>query len=367
MSVWISRLIVLAIIGTPLAFGAVWGFDHLRGRFMDVDEAITAYYDGDHRSAFRAFQRLAPEGDPRAQLWLGIAHVSGHGVEEHERDYRLGQTWLRRALDQGNADAAVVLANSTQQFTIGNYGRQVGPETFELYEFAAGLGHGQGMLGVALGHLSPMSGVYNPELARDWLNRALEHGNGHAGTHLAWAYEQGLFGEIDIPTVIDGHLRSGLAGYDDSFQLALGYLSEKESGGYDPQAGYKWSIVALGLFPIETGIPIYYYASAMDALYTQSPAVEAMMASADTDLSGFSEVIAAVRTRMDSIVQPQDEPMPLLPTPDGWSLNLDAEAVRRAESEARAILDGHPEPEPGRPRYGCMCKYNPDGTFHWAN
>ena len=73
------------------------------------DEGTRAYARGDYAAAANAFSRLAGNGDPRAQFFLGIMYAEGTGVP---RDDRRAAHWLNLAAAQGDAAAAHLLANT---------------------------------------------------------------------------------------------------------------------------------------------------------------------------------------------------------------------------------------------------------------
>ncbi len=382
MSVWIKRLIVVTVIAAPLAYGAWWGYPKLVGRFLDIDQAIAAYYDGNHRIAFRAFERLAPEGDPRAALWLGIAYLSGDGVD---RQFLLGQTWLARSFEQGNVDAAVVLGNSLRIWRTAH--ESINTDYYWWYRTAADLGHSQGMLGMAIAHLDERDPRYNLTRAREWLQRAVEHGNGYAAFHLAHGhmtgdFEKGIpeadrngeFDKFDVQHIIDLYLRGGLAGHRPSFDRGVNLLLRSSDWTDESRETlYKWSLVGSGRF--EPGARYWDRSvwAAFDAVYREQPSAESGRISADEDPNdALAPRINAnqwdeVQEWLETVLrEPQDQPTPP-PSFPGWVPALDQEAMRRVASEARDILASLPNPDPGRPRFGCMCDSNPGGYFHWSN
>jgi len=60
----------------------------------------------DPEKGFRYYLNAALAGDPRAQLFVGLAYNSGNGVQ---KDTNLGTAWLKKAAKQKNSDAYVYL------------------------------------------------------------------------------------------------------------------------------------------------------------------------------------------------------------------------------------------------------------------
>jgi len=66
------------------------------------NEALRAYQVGDYATAFERFERLADEGDPDAQYYVGFMHAQGLGAPQ---DYARAANWYERAALQGYAPA----------------------------------------------------------------------------------------------------------------------------------------------------------------------------------------------------------------------------------------------------------------------
>ena len=67
-----------------------------------IDDALDAYEAGDYPTALRNFQRLANEGNLKAQKILGFIYHVGRGVPQN---YAEALKWYRKAADQGYVDA----------------------------------------------------------------------------------------------------------------------------------------------------------------------------------------------------------------------------------------------------------------------
>lgn len=126
----------------------------------DFNAGVQAYQDGDFPTAFEEFKRAADEGNPRAQLNVGVFYDKGLVVAQ---DRMQAAEWYRRA-----ADAGVALA----QFNLGTL-------------YFEGLGVEQ-----------------DYTTALDWYSRAAFAGNGDAQFNLSVMYQDGLGTPVNY---VDAH------------------------------------------------------------------------------------------------------------------------------------------------------------------
>ena len=101
--------------------------------------ALEEYEAGRYVAAYQIYAGLAGSGDPEAQYYVGLMHVMGQGVP---RDPRKGAGWLKRAAEQGYADAASALGN---MYASGAGGRLDHAEAIKWLEMAAELAEQQGL------------------------------------------------------------------------------------------------------------------------------------------------------------------------------------------------------------------------------
>ena len=81
----------------------------------DLRAGLDAYERGDYATALTELRPLAEQGDPAAQLNLGLMYANGSGVPQ---DYAEAVKWYRLTAEQGHVEA---------QFTLGVlYGRGLG-------------------------------------------------------------------------------------------------------------------------------------------------------------------------------------------------------------------------------------------------
>src|SRR5580704_15228631 len=87
------------LLGVLMATLAVVGTAAVAG---PLEDAVVAHEGGDYATVMRLSRPLAEQGDPRAQLMLGIMLDDGAGVPH---DFAEALRWFRWAADQGNAKA----------------------------------------------------------------------------------------------------------------------------------------------------------------------------------------------------------------------------------------------------------------------
>src|SRR5262245_22006573 len=78
-----------------------------------MDDAITAYRDGDYRVAFRELSDFAAKGDRIAQGLLGHMYHDGLGIGF---DYTKAAWWFGKSAEQGDDDAQLMLG---YQYLVG--------------------------------------------------------------------------------------------------------------------------------------------------------------------------------------------------------------------------------------------------------
>jgi TPR repeat protein len=67
-----------------------------------LEEADSAYQNGEYVRAAQLFRALAEQGHARAQFNLGLLLADGKGVQ---RNYPAAQKWYQKAAKQGHAEA----------------------------------------------------------------------------------------------------------------------------------------------------------------------------------------------------------------------------------------------------------------------
>ena len=342
MPIWIIRLIVIAVLGPPIGYGAWWSYTHLPGRYMDTEEAIEAYYAGEYRGAYNAFTRLAAEGHAKAQL--GLAELYWNG-KVPERIVGVGPYWYEQAANQGNATAAYIIA-----MEVGGIGDD---DRIRWFQLSA---KGSHPIAIAELGLNYLEGKYSlrpdHELGREILTRAGQDGNGYAAHVLANAY---MFGplETDPDQASVWYAAAVQAGNAAALTDLVRMRTAADSPLWNPEESYRWKLVQIS-----------WQARSDEGLRPNwMPPIEFLVfdesSAATPDPSGIPAVafaterhVAALRAideRMRAFATGRYESMGPLPDLDGLFLDLDASAIIRAEAKARLFLNGHPSP-PTEPR-----------------
>jgi uncharacterized protein len=70
--------------------------------WADFETGMDAWQRGNYATALSEWQPLAVEGDPQAQLNLGLLYANGEGVPQ---DYATARQWYKKAAVQGYAMA----------------------------------------------------------------------------------------------------------------------------------------------------------------------------------------------------------------------------------------------------------------------
>ena len=113
--IWAAALCLMVAVAVPAVSQA-----------DAYDEALTAMANGEYRSAYRDFKRLARKDHTRAQYQLGMLFLFGKGVGQ---DVEQGIDWLTRAAENGS----YLAANELGQIYIS--GRGVSPNEQEAMKW----------------------------------------------------------------------------------------------------------------------------------------------------------------------------------------------------------------------------------------
>ncbi|ESZ71324.1 hypothetical protein X727_08990 [Mesorhizobium sp. L103C119B0] len=139
----------------------------------------------DYREQFHQISVLADMGNADAQYNLGLMYWRGQGIAQNDRQ---ATYWWGKAAEQGNADAASLLAQAR--------GRGIAKDEksaeFWLLE-AAKAGNVEAELNLGKLYYTGIGGKPNyPESAK-WFSTSASHGNAEARTFLEMMKEKGQF------------------------------------------------------------------------------------------------------------------------------------------------------------------------------
>lgn len=195
-----------AIDGDPYAQGYL-GWSYLTGSGIGRDDFLAVYW----------FRKAAEQNDATGQYWLGECYQNGIGVKKDEalalsyyrqsayqgvdlaqvalardalekEDYAAMVDWLRKAVDQGNADAEFLLGLCYE------HGQGVPQSTWEAkkhYESAGEHGNSMGYLQLGALYANENSPIRNLPSAFGWYMKAAQDNNAQAQVTVAYMYMSG--------------------------------------------------------------------------------------------------------------------------------------------------------------------------------
>lgn len=148
----------------------------------DLEAGIAAMNRKDYPKAFQLLAPLAREGNPAAQLRLGLLYYHGHGVRESDTESKL---WFERAARQGNAEAQFQLANMYLYGLVDGGRGEDHDRQAALWYFEAGRqGHADAQYSLGILFLTGKGVVQNPQEAEKWIRRAADQGHADAAAYL---------------------------------------------------------------------------------------------------------------------------------------------------------------------------------------
>lgn len=134
----------------------------------DYADGVSAYRNGDYKTALANFLPEAKAGDSRAQLGIALIYHKGHGVSANPKE---AMKWYRKAADQGNPTAQNNLG------VIYRYGEGVEKnprEAFSWIWMAAMQGYAKAELNLADLYRAGEGVPADAILAYVWLQFAIE-------------------------------------------------------------------------------------------------------------------------------------------------------------------------------------------------
>ncbi len=320
-----ARLIAGAVAVIALSGGAVLGYDRLRGRFMDIDEAIAAVEAQNYRSAFRALERLAPDGDVVAQTMLGWLYARGRGTDQ---DFQAADEWLSRAAEQGHLYAMIHLADlHYDDFFSLKDGRSKNRRlAVEWYRRAAETEDSYSQRRLALALFAGQGVDQDPEAGLDWMERSVEAGNRISMYRLGRMYESGAIGERDPHKALELYRQGIRHGHVESARSTIELLREEKSPLFDLEEAYFWALIANQWWP-DDPMNGRYFVSVAETVHRVHPTVDPQdYARATLGLVDEETDPELLRARQDAL------------DPETWPYRLDEAARRRSEEAASAII-----------------------------
>lgn len=152
---------------------------------IKIETAIIAQNNGDYATALRIYTLLADQGDPRAQVNLGILYAAGSGVAQ---DMPLAVKLFRKAAEQGLSIAQenLALAYATGRGVEKDYN-----QSLEWYRKAAGQGSREAQFKLGVAYSEGLAVTKNPNQALIWFQQSANLGHPAAQHRLGLAYQFG--------------------------------------------------------------------------------------------------------------------------------------------------------------------------------
>ena len=178
------------------------------GPRVTLNEAVAMYNKGDYANAVKHFERLAKEGDARAQCNLGVCYENGRGVTQ---DYVEAVAWYRKAVEQGLADAQ---NNLGVCYKNGHGVTQDYVEAVAWYRKAAEQGYAWAQYNLGYCYKNGHGVTQDYVEAVAWYRKAAEQGHAWAQNNLGLCYEDGQGVERDLEEAIRLYKLSAEQGND---------------------------------------------------------------------------------------------------------------------------------------------------------
>jgi len=170
-----------ATFGAGFAAGSLGGFQPPRVEPV-VSSSAAAYVQDSEVDGTSppvtidlALAAAAEDGDPKAQLRLGMAYLKPHGGGEPEP--ALALKWIQRAADRGYADAQYALG---AMHHAGHGALQSFPAAFKWFELAAQQNHAEAQYSLGVMHRTGQGVPVDKSKAYIWFNLSAAQGHTRA-------------------------------------------------------------------------------------------------------------------------------------------------------------------------------------------
>lgn len=156
----------------------------------DMEDAAEAYYMNDYSTAITLYEKLAEQGNAKAQFNLALIYDLGiWGIHDYDKAF----FWYKKAAEQGIAEAQYNLAilylnglNSDKQDLKYNY-----TQAFHWFKKAAEQGDIKAQVNLGVMYKDGQGVKYDYAQAYDWFKKAAEQGDVKAQINLGELYQNG--------------------------------------------------------------------------------------------------------------------------------------------------------------------------------
>jgi TPR repeat protein len=137
-----------------------------------------AFQSGRFAEATKILKPLADSGNARAQVYLGIMHFNGQGVDESAEQ---AFAYFMHAAAAGDAEGQFQLAY-LYNFGFGIPSDEVNPDgqAVKWYELAAKQGHAEAQYNLGLLYMAGTGVEADQDKGMEWIRRAAKNGNTEA-------------------------------------------------------------------------------------------------------------------------------------------------------------------------------------------
>ena len=189
----------LGALFATVAMASVWS--------ADFDLAIRLANEGKYGLAYREFQALVEEGDPRGHNGLGVLYSNGLGVEQ---DNEAAAGWFRQGAELGFATAQYYLGEMYED------GRGVSrdyAEAMRWYRVAADQGDMDARINIGKLYAEGHGVARDYQKAMAWFRQSAERGNPRAQASIGDMYRAGDGVERDYVTAYAWYGIAAAGGY----------------------------------------------------------------------------------------------------------------------------------------------------------
>ncbi|MGE6362164.1 tetratricopeptide repeat protein [Psychrobacter glacincola] len=171
------------------------------------------YYGRNRESdSFKLMERLASQGDARAQINLAMMYYGGTGVRQ---DLPKAIQWAEKPARQGNAEALFVMGMMHTQ--------KNDTKAFEFYLQSANQGYPSAQYELSLMYEKGIGVKQDNAKAFEWYLKSANQGNSQAQSNLGAMYDQGIGVQQDYAKAFEWYTRSASQG-DARAQFNLGRM-----------------------------------------------------------------------------------------------------------------------------------------------
>lgn len=130
------------------------------------EKGLAHFKSGNYSEAVRWYRKAAEQGNRKAQYWLGISYLGGHGIAS---DNLMAFHWINKAAEQGDGDSLCFLGACSVDGLKGFIQRDMTEAyKFFIHAHAAGQENADGWIKLLHASLSPQELAEGEQRAREY-------------------------------------------------------------------------------------------------------------------------------------------------------------------------------------------------------